>query len=850
MRRHLTFVLTFAAVLLGGVASASAVVIDPAVPGKTSVEYKAAEQGSYVGVSLVPGTRGALAAEIPVVTTTGKCNDPVPADLMRPNMPESGLCWHEGPVVHGNETFVVVWDPLRQYFSTTKEYVEQFLRNVADASGALTSPYAVTSQYTDSSGRAANASLYGGACDDLGAHGGSACSFSSGPLLPGHEYAPAEGCPTTGVNDFYTPEPRPEPSSEFAEGPNRACLTDAQLKGEIATMVEQTGIVGRTQPGYTPLVVLLTPTGVETCLQAEGKLCSANGGLAQPPQPTVTASPTGGTVQPGKYQVEVTYVTGGGESLPSAPQTVATTGSTSTITVESPPAAFGMTGWYAYVTQPNGAVFGRQQASPMAIGSSFTMTTPPAPGPEPEPAAKPSFCSYHSQANVGGTKVDYVIQPWTAMTACDEPDVQEIDLEKAWSPKEIQNKLGERLVSPLSQSHIAAIVNPEMNGWFALDGSEIYDDGCRPLGEGLDKATVAGTNYLLRREFNNGWLLQTDPYVYRCAPGVYLEPKFVVPSAIDEGKVVQFDGSVSPSTLVVPAAGYAWEFGDGTTGVGPSVEHVYAKGGEYSVTLTLTDRGGYVRKTTETITVIGPPTSTSPPAISDLTSHSTSDVAPGDTLQATSGSWTSSPTSYAYQWQDCDAGGASCTAIAGATGPAYVPVAADLGHTIRVQVTATNSLGSGSATSAQTAVVSPAPTPPALSPGALSAGTGLTAVSQAPVRLHVKLQLVPESLKALFRSGVALVASANEIADGVDSISIPRSEAKQAHIHYSRSQPFVVIGRGTVKGLINGAERLHLRLSRQMAAKLKKLRRVVLTIQLKAVDSRGETQTVSVTGRY
>ncbi len=252
--------------------------------------------------------------------------------------------------MHANETFALVWDPVRQYFATTKEYVEQFLRDVADGSGTLTSPYAVTSQYTDAPVARRTRRSTAGACDDLGVHGGSACAFS-GSLLPGHEYTPAEGCLVTGTNDFYTRNRDRTPVQNSTEGPNHDCLTDAQIKGELATMIEQTGIVGRTQPGYTPLLVLLTPTGVETCLDAAGKLCSANGSVTPPPPKTSTNS-AGGTLEAGEYKIEITYVTVSGEGLPTVPKTVTTSGPTSTITIESPPAAYGATGWYAYVTKP------------------------------------------------------------------------------------------------------------------------------------------------------------------------------------------------------------------------------------------------------------------------------------------------------------------------------------------------------------------------------------------------------------------------------------------------------------------------------------------------------------------
>jgi hypothetical protein len=98
------------------------------------------------------------------------------------------------------------------------------------------------------------------------------------------------------------------------------------------------------------------------------------------------------------------------------------------------------------------------------------------------------------------------------------------------------------------------------------------------------------------------------------------------------------------------------------------------------------------------------PTSTSPPTISGTAQA-------GQTLTASAGTWTDSPTNYAYQWQRCDSTGASCAAIAGSTTGSYVLAAADVGATIRVRVTATNSGGAAAATSAASAVVIDAPTP-------------------------------------------------------------------------------------------------------------------------------------------
>jgi hypothetical protein len=80
----------------------------------------------------------------------------------------------------------------------------------------------------------------------------------------------------------------------------------------------------------------------------------------------------------------------------------------------------------------------------------------------------------------------------------------------------------------------------------------------------------------------------------------------------------------------------------------------------------------------------------------------------GQVLTANPGSWSANPTSFTYQWQRCDADVASCSNVVGATGRTYTLTAADVGYRFRVRVTAHNAKGSGTATSAITAVVQPA----------------------------------------------------------------------------------------------------------------------------------------------
>ncbi len=200
----------------------------------------------------------------------------------------------------------------------------------------------------------------------------------------GYNY-PSNGCSVSGQNVWYN-----TPNGPLGTQNNDICLTAAQIESYVSTMVTQTGLLARTQPGHTPIVDVLTPAGVETCLDAAGKVCS-------------------------EYS--------------SAPAT---------------------------------------------------------------------FCSYHGQVNVNGTEIPYVVQPWTATwdkgKLCDDANVPTIP--NPVPVDQLATDVGHRLVSPLSQGNLGAIINPNLTGWFGLDGSEIYDNGCTPLGGRLDAVTLNGRSVL------------------------------------------------------------------------------------------------------------------------------------------------------------------------------------------------------------------------------------------------------------------------------------------------------------------------------------------------------------------
>jgi len=97
------------------------------------------------------------------------------------------------------------------------------------------------------------------------------------------------------------------------------------------------------------------------------------------------------------------------------------------------------------------------------------------------------------------------------------------------------------------------------------------------------------------------------------------------------------------------------------------------------------------------------PVSTGDPVVSGSTVE-------GSTLTTTPGTWNGTKLTYAYQWVRCGADGglpdgSNCPSVPGATSSAFTLSADDIGRRLRVQVTATNAVGSATATSNPTAVV-------------------------------------------------------------------------------------------------------------------------------------------------
>ena len=150
-------------------------------------------------------------------------------------------------------------------------------------------------------------------------------------------------------------------------------------------------------------------------------------------------------------------------------------------------------------------------------------------------------------------------------------------------------------------------------------------------------------------------------------------------------------------------------------------------GHRLKVTVTATNSDGSASATSAASPVVaagssGPPVNTHEPTISGS-------AVQGQTLTADKGSWGgASPITYTYQWLRCDSDAANCSAIGGETSASRTLLSDDVGHRLRVRVTATNGSGTASVDSNGSNVVT------ATGGSGPPVNTGLPAISGSPVQ--------------------------------------------------------------------------------------------------------------------
>jgi hypothetical protein len=146
---------------------------------------------------------------------------------LSPNLGSGDLTWHGGPVMHSSTTYAIYWTPSGWSFPAGyQSTIDQFFADVAADSGTTGNVYGINTQYSDGAGKIAYSGTFAGSTVDT------------------HAY-PASGCSDPGTS---------------------ICLTDAQLKSEIASVVTSKGWPKNATTQY----FLFTPQGVGSCFSAGG----------------------------------------------------------------------------------------------------------------------------------------------------------------------------------------------------------------------------------------------------------------------------------------------------------------------------------------------------------------------------------------------------------------------------------------------------------------------------------------------------------------------------------------------------------------------------------------------------
>ncbi len=244
------------------------------------------------------------------------------------------------------------------------------------------------------------------------------------------------------------------------------------------------------------------------------------------------------------------------------------------------------------------------------------------------------------------------------------------------------------------------LVNPSLtvSQTFALGATYLMPDG-----SSVTSAALAPKSGLILRSSGSGG---TTPPANTAPPTISGTAQEGLAQASTTGT-----WSGSPTTYA-----HQWQRCDSTGGACGAIAGATAPqymlavgdvGKTVRATVTASNAGGSSSATSSASAVIASapvvkPVNTALPAISGTAQQ-------GNTFTGSTGSWSNSPTSYAYQWQRCDSAGAACVTVAGATSSPYVLTSSDVGKTLRVAVTAANAGGSTSAVSAASAIVAAAP---------------------------------------------------------------------------------------------------------------------------------------------
>ena len=232
---------------------------------------------------------------------------------------------------------------------------------------------------------------------------------------------------------------------------------------------------------------------------------------------------------------------------------------------------------------------------------------------------------------------------------------------------------------------------------------------CTPRVAGTLTITVTATNNINGANYNT--TAQTSVTIAAIPPSNVSVSPSDLPTITGIPQAGNVLTSTSGNWIGHPAPTFTYQWSNGTTG--QTYSPVAADVGQrITVTVTATNSGGSASVDSLPVTILGAPSNTTIPSIAFNYSGSSL------TLQANPGTWTGFPTpTYTYQWSGTNN-----------TSSSYNPVADDVGYTISLIVTATNSVGTQFITVTSATITGPPinTAPPSIN-GTPQVGSELTA---------------------------------------------------------------------------------------------------------------------------
>jgi hypothetical protein len=262
-------------------------------------------------------------------------------------------------------------------------------------------------------------------------------------------------------------------------------------------------------------------------------------------------------------------------------------------------------------------------------------------------------------------------------------------------------------INTMSHEQNETITDPWGNAWLSNDTNQdeeadlcSWDFGSALGGAGNSRynQVIDGDHYWVQREYSNEGDACLQQYTPSAVPASFASP--VVSGAAGVGQQLTSNEGAwqhAPSTWA-----YQWQrcAADGTgcaSIAGAAASSYQLAAADVGDTIRVSVTAGNVVGSSAPATsapssvVVPVPAATGAPALSGV-------AAVGKQLTTTAGTWNSSAT-FAYQWLRCTAAGTGCSGVPGATAATYVAVAADSGHRLEAQVSATNAAGAAQAIS-------------------------------------------------------------------------------------------------------------------------------------------------------